>query len=302
MQGQDLEAILNYGSSEEEGQSLHGDTLCQQPPASLQSSGQLLKKARTGSVLQQAEHTDLCRRQQALPSAAELLSTPHSSLDHLHLQYVPSNSDASHKHQGRKRQFPHVEGNFATHVYITAHSPESVKRALLAELDRQKEAIPKLEVLGRSVKPDDQGIAKPFHLSLSRTVPIKFHQIDPLIASLQAALKQQHSFQLEFCGWRVFMNDEQTRTFLAIPAGLGATEVCASIDSVNRAFRQHQLQLFHEEPSPHISVAWLLGNHHQALSEHISKGKLANIDWTQSVDSIQCCVGQRIFRVWPVET
>ncbi|KAA6426209.1 MAG: U6 snRNA phosphodiesterase-like [Trebouxia sp. A1-2] len=139
--------------------------------------------------------------------------------------YVPSNSDASHKHQGRKRQFPHVEGNFATHVYITAHSPESVKRALLAELDRQKEAIPKLEVLGRSVKPDDQGIAKPFHLSLSRTVPIKFHQIDPLIASLQAALKQQHSFQLEFCGWRVFMNDEQTRTFLAIPAGLGATEL-----------------------------------------------------------------------------
>ncbi len=33
------------------------------------------------------------------------------------------------------------------------------------------------------------------------------------------------SFQLEFCGWRVFMNDEQTRTFLAIAAGLGATEV-----------------------------------------------------------------------------
>ena len=36
------------------------------------------------------------------------------------------------------------------------------------------------------------------------------------------------SFQLEFCGWRVFMNDEQTRTFLAIAAGLGATEVTLS--------------------------------------------------------------------------
>ncbi|DBA95392.1 TPA: hypothetical protein ACH3X3_013270 [Trebouxia sp. C0006] len=202
-------------------------------------------------------------RQQALPSAAELLSTPHSSL---------------------------------------AHSPASVKTALLAELHRQKEAFPKLEVLAQSVKPDGQSIAKPFHLSLSRTVPIKVHQIDPLIASLQAALKQQHSFQLEFCGWRVFMNDEQTRTFLAIAAGLGATEVCASIDNVNRAFQQHHLQLFHEEPDPHISVAWLLGNHHQALSEHISKGKLASINWTQTVDSIQCCVGQRIFRVWPIET
>ena len=57
-----------------------------------------------------------------------------------------------------------------------------------------------------------------------------------------------------------------------------------------------------QEPDPHISVAWLLGNHHQALSKHISKGKLASINWTQTVDSIQCCVGQRIFRVWPIET
>ncbi|DBA77523.1 TPA: hypothetical protein ACH3X1_009338 [Trebouxia sp. C0004] len=49
-------------------------------------------------------------------------------------------------------------------------------------------------------------------------------------------------------------------------------QVCASIDNVNRAFQKHRLQLFHEEPDPHVSVAWLLGNHYQALSEHISKG------------------------------
>ncbi|DBA77524.1 TPA: hypothetical protein ACH3X1_009339 [Trebouxia sp. C0004] len=73
-----------------------------------------------------------------------------------------------------------------------------------------------------------QDTPKPFHLSVSRTVPIRFHQIDPLIASLQAALKQQHSFQLKFCGWRVLMNDEQSRTFLAIAAGLGAAEVSSS--------------------------------------------------------------------------
>ncbi|KAL0028916.1 hypothetical protein WJX77_005809 [Trebouxia sp. C0004] len=279
----DLEEILSYGSSEEDEQSLQGETFCQQQPASLRFSGQLQKRARTGSAFQPAEDTGLYRRQQALPSAAELLSAPHSSLDHLHVQYVPSSSDARHKHQGRKRQFPHVEGNFATHVYISAHSPESVKTALLAELDRQKEAFPKLEVLGQSAKPDGQDTPKPFHLSVSRTVPIRFHQIDPLIASLQAALKQQHSFQLKFCGWRVLMNDEQSRTFLAIAAGLGAAEVCASIDNVNRAFQKHRLQLFHEEPDPHVSVAWLLGNHYQALSEHISKG-------------------QRVFRVWPVET
>ena len=43
------------------------------------------------------------------------------------------------------------------------------------------------------------------------------------------------SFQLQFCGWRVFMNDEQTRTFVAIAAGLGATEV-----SLSECFQSYQ--------------------------------------------------------------
>ncbi|DBA77525.1 TPA: hypothetical protein ACH3X1_009340 [Trebouxia sp. C0004] len=43
-----------------------------------------------------------------------------------------------------------------TQACTGAHSPESVKTALLAELDRQKEAFPKLEVLGQSAKPDGQ--------------------------------------------------------------------------------------------------------------------------------------------------
>lgn len=36
---------------------------------------------------------------------------------HLHVHYVPNASQTRHQHQGRKRQFHHVEGNFATHVY-----------------------------------------------------------------------------------------------------------------------------------------------------------------------------------------
>jgi hypothetical protein len=52
------------------------------------------------------------------------------------------------------------------------------------------------------------------------------------------------SFQLEFCGWRVFMNDEQTRTFLAIAAGLGATEVSLSENFVQVA--KHPARAVHQ--------------------------------------------------------
>ena len=87
--------------------------------------------------------TSTCHKQ--LPPAADLLSQDHSCLgnitgltyrnaclmsltshfkpvtccsDHLRLQYIPDTSALARRHQERKRQFPHVEGNFATRVYV----------------------------------------------------------------------------------------------------------------------------------------------------------------------------------------
>lgn len=164
--------------------------------------------------------------------------------DHLNVQYVSSSSDSTKRHQGRKRQFSHVEGNFATHVYLlgvpartqlcdrfyitfqlsfawkitarqwyAAHCPTSVSKLMLAEVNKVGMVLPSLKILGQSPQTVDQvtslligalnkdhiftvtcnlqDSAKQFHLSLSRTVPIRFHQIDPLITSLRSLLTCQ---------------------------------------------------------------------------------------------------------------
>ena len=111
------------------------------------------------------------------------------------------------------------------------------------------------------------------------------------------------------------------------------SQVCAAVEQVNRAFQQHKLQLFHQvlavtltvsaaclprlvfqthvftsaaqqvsfgiqEPDPHISVAWLLGDQQTRLQQHLDAHKPVGPNWEQSVNQILCTVGQKHYCVW----
>ncbi len=49
------------------------------------------------------------------------------------------------------------------------------------------------------------------HISLSRTVPIQYHWIDPLMESLRSKFKQRRPFTIRFQDLSFYVNDDRTR-------------------------------------------------------------------------------------------
>lgn len=125
-------------------------------------------------------------------------------------------------HGGRVRAFPHVEGNYALHVYIPVVLSASIRTKIALYLQKAVSLFPSL----KSTEDDDlsanvgsnQGIklATEFHISLGRTVPIRIHQIDTMVHLLRRKFEGQKRFLVEFGTWEVFVNDDRTRSFLSL--------------------------------------------------------------------------------------
>ena len=88
------------------------------------------------------------------------------------------------------RAFARVEGNFACHVYVPMAPPPATAAALRCYLDALRIALPALH----DMPPPAPG-APPLHLSLSRTVPVRF----PQIASLTVRPCETHMRHVHAC-------------------------------------------------------------------------------------------------------
>ncbi|CAN0870341.1 U6 snRNA phosphodiesterase 1 [Linum grandiflorum] len=171
----------------------------------------------------------------------------------------------------RLRSFPHVEGNYALHVYIPVHIPPASKKQVVLFLKRISHLVPDLHVVDADVplsslckdeqKLEQVAVGREFHVSLGRTVPIRVHQIDSVVAMLRQKLQSQKRYWIDFNKWEVFVNDDQTRTFLSIEVLTGGlAEITKQIQSVNEVYKLHNLPEFYKDPRPHISLAWTLGD------------------------------------------
>jgi len=201
--------------------------------------------------------------------------------------------------QGRIRSFPHVPGNFALHVFIHVPTIEPCRPPLENLLQQVKQTFPDFSPVDPlesvSTLPLEKGktpiLAQPsYHVSLSRTCPIRLPLAETLLTSLRNNLHQIKRFQLRVHPvLEVFLNDDKTRTFLAlnvsakpvlagqlvVSSKLAVTGEVASdkndpllqaIDAVSDAFEMEELPRFYSTPRPHISLGWLLGDQSAALS------------------------------------
>uniref|UniRef100_A0A6T7VCR0 U6 snRNA phosphodiesterase 1 n=1 Tax=Pyramimonas obovata TaxID=1411642 RepID=A0A6T7VCR0_9CHLO len=232
------------------------------------------------------------------------------------LNLFPPAANTAEAHQGRTRGFPHVVGNFPTHVFVRVAVPAKCKPALEALLVRLARAMPGLQPtrpttndpsLKRIANNGDGWVNGEYHMSLSRTVAIRKHQQATLLRELRASLRRKvGSFNVPLERLSVFVNDDRSRTFLAIePGNPGAGKLVGLIGRVDDAFALNDLQRFYADPKPHVSVAWVLGDREEELNALVAGLCPANgargqglggqgCQWHFQVTDVECKVGNKI--------
>jgi hypothetical protein len=204
-------------------------------------------------------------------------------------------------HGGRARTFAHVEGNWATHVSLPVSVDSGAlslaRDAVLAQLpqlewqwfdDESHQTLALESPAGNPVPPTAPPLASPvlrskaditaelakaelasmrLHMSVSRTVCLRKHQICSFMDHLRTALRREyrgtpplHTVRGHFQALTYYRNDERTRHFcawsLCAEAASEARNVITRVDSVLAAFGLPSYR--DDRPDPHVSFGWAL--------------------------------------------
>ncbi|XP_026167389.1 U6 snRNA phosphodiesterase 1 [Mastacembelus armatus] len=172
---------------------------------------------------------------------------------------VDTHTEDSSLHSGRIRSFKHERGNWATYVYLP-YNPDEEFRELLEELLAAAGAC---DVV---LTPQEE-----FHLSLSQTVVLRHHWIQPFTQSLRAGLAHCRRFVCSAGKLKVYCNTERTRTFLSMEVSTGHAQLLDLVRVVDRTMSEFRLDTFYKDPSFHVSLAWCVGDLTAQMTECIEE-------------------------------
>lgn len=160
--------------------------------------------------------------------------------------------DDPSEHDGRVRSFKHERGNWATLVYIHYEPSEDLHswmQSLLTELPMKCNIF------------SDQ-----LHISITRSLILKFHWIDSFVEEIKKLCEQTKQFSLELLNVRAYCNEDETRTFLGIECIDDKGTLGDFVKNLNDSLAEYELPPFYEDSSYHISFLWCLGNETAALN------------------------------------
>lgn len=169
------------------------------------------------------------------------------------------------KHQGRKRTFEHVEGNWATYVFIPLIETTNVL-LLYEKVIKLLETNDRINVKIHTFKP------KNCHLTLSRTVPVRHYWMDSIYTMLKEKFGGQPKFFYSISGLEVYTNDDKSRTFVSLKVDT-IDSLLKAVTKVDQVFKEFNLPVYYTEPSFHISIAWFLGDHKKLLDQIIRENE-----------------------------
>ncbi|KAG6909267.1 hypothetical protein DXG01_001329 [Tephrocybe rancida] len=201
----------------------------------------------------------------------------------------PAPRDRPELHQGRKRTQPHVEGQWAAHVYVSLdvrrHLPLN---ALLDDvLSHTKETTPTLNDFWN----DEPSRNRELHISLSRPIYLRAHQREDMKKAVKELSKKFSPFMVSFATFSELLNDECTRTFLTMEVGAGHQELRAMSDALTPTLKTIRQKEFYSDPRFHASIAWALLDYQNSkstisdTSSTVAGGTLTNLPPTSVGDT-----------------
>ncbi|XP_042869134.1 U6 snRNA phosphodiesterase-like [Penaeus japonicus] len=159
-------------------------------------------------------------------------------------------------HQGRIRSFAHERGNWASILYVPLHL--GVFAASFASFIASLVAACQDHNLILTPSSD-------LHISLTRTLILRLHWIQPLTEDLRAKLSKFSRFSLWLHGLSVYVNEERTRTFLGIRVCHGRNELDDIVSDIDSCIAEYRLPQFYKDGSYHVSIAWCTGDVSESL-------------------------------------
>lgn len=231
---------------------------------------------------------------------SKVLNETKLPLPHCVLNMFPEDFDSqtedSSLHGGRIRSFKHERGNWATYVYIPYNPVEEFTDIL-------EEIVSVAKSHGIDLVPQEE-----FHLSLSQTVVLRHHWIQPFTQNLKTGLAHCRRFIFAAGRLKVYCNAEKTRTFLGVEVSTGHAQLLDIIKVVDKTMTDFKLETFYKDPSFHVSLAWCTGDL-TALLNSCLKELQSIMDgqedgpFTLSVtcDELRCRTGNKVF-CFPVES
>ncbi|GAB6019988.1 poly(U)-specific 3'-to-5' RNA exonuclease [Chamberlinius hualienensis] len=224
--------------------------------------------------------TKINSNNQLLPVPSEVLSMFESDDDVL-------NEEDSSNHEGRIRSFAHERGNWATHVFIS-YVPETFFIDLVDRL------------LSRCT---DMKANKEFHISLSKTVVLKYHWINPFTSSLKKKFETFKKSVVIFDALAAYVNEEKSRTFLGFKITIDDF-LKQLTEKVNETLGEFHLPTFYQESSFHLTIGWCLGNQKEQLLSLLPKLEDELLSFCEDnsekwpfikVEEIVCKTGNKLF-------
>ncbi|XP_056137491.1 U6 snRNA phosphodiesterase 1 [Lampris incognitus] len=158
-------------------------------------------------------------------------------------------------HGGRIRSFRHERGNWATYVYLP-YNPDEEFAELLEDI------LSAATAHGVALTQQEE-----FHLSLSQTVVLRHHWIQPFIERLRTGLAHRKKFVCAAGRLRVYCNAERTRTFLGMEVCTGHAQLLEIVEVVDKIMTEFSLDTFYKDPSFHLSLAWCTGDRTEQMKE-----------------------------------